>query len=50
MNVEYMYAFLGGKDVSHAYMIFRVEDPAAAEAALTKQGIHVVNQDEMDAL
>ena len=50
VNVEYMYAFLGGKDVSHAYMIFRVEDPAAAEAALTKQGIHVVNQDEMDAL
>ena len=50
VNVEYMYAFLGGKDVDHAYMIFRVEDPAAAEAALTKQGIHVVNQDEMDAL
>ena len=50
VNVEEMYAFLGGKDVSHAYMIFRVEDPAAAEAALTKQGIHVVNQDEMDAL
>ena len=50
INVEYMYAFLGGKDVEHAYMIFRVEDPAAAEAALTKQGIHVVNQDEMDAL
>ena len=50
VNVEYMYAFLGGKDVSHAYMIFRVEDPASAESALTKQGIHVVNQDEMDAL
>ena len=50
VNVEYMYAFLGGKDVDHAYMIFRVEDPASAEAALTKQGIHVVNQDEMDAL
>ena len=49
INVEYMYAFLGGKTEA-AYMIFRVEDPAAAEAALTKQGIHVVNQDEMDAL
>ena len=26
VNVEYMYAFLGGKDVDHAYMIFRVAD------------------------
>ena len=50
MNVEYMYAFLGGKDVDHAYMIFRVEDPAAAESALHKHGIRVVDQDEMDGL
>ena len=50
VNVEYMYAFLGGKDVSHAYMIFRVEDPAAAESALHKHGIRVVDQDEMDGL
>ena len=34
INVEYMYAFMGGKDVSHAYMIFRVEDRKAAGAAL----------------
>ena len=50
VNVEYMYAFLGGKDVDHAYMIFRVEDPAAAESALHKHGIRVVDQDEMDGL
>ena len=34
VNVEYMYAFLGGHDVDRAYMIFRVADEGAAEAAL----------------
>ena len=42
-----MYAFLGGKDKEHAYMIFRVEEPAAATAALASAGISVVEQDEI---
>lgn len=50
INVEYMYAFLGGRDVDHAYMIFRVEDPAAAAAALNARGIRVVEQEEMENL
>ena len=50
VNVEYMYAFLGGKDVDHAYMIFRVEDDKAASAALIARGIRVVEQEEMDQL
>lgn len=50
INVEYMYAFLGGKSVDHAYMIFRVEDPAAAAAALGARGIRVVEQDEIENL
>lgn len=50
VNVEYMYAFLGGRDVDHAYMIFRVEDPAAAAAILAGRGIQVVEQEEMDQL
>ena len=50
INVEYMYAFMGGKDVDHAYMIFRVEDPAAAAAALNARGIRVVEQEEMENL
>ena len=50
VNVEYMYAFLGGKAVDHAYMIFRVADNAAAAAALAARGIQVVEQDEMDRL
>jgi len=50
VNVEYMYAFLGGKDTEHAYMIFRVEDNAAAVSALSAKGIKVVEQEEMDKL
>ena len=50
VNVEYMYAFLGGKDTEHAYMIFRVEDAAAASAALASRGIQTVDQDEMEKL
>ena len=47
INVEYMYAFMGGKNVEHAYMIFRVEDNKAAVAALAAKGIRCVDQDEL---
>ena len=50
VNVEYMYAFLGGKDTENAYMIFRVEDNAAAAAALAERGVRVVDQEEMSNL
>ena len=50
VNVEYMYAFLGGKDAEHAYMIFRVQDNAAAVAALASRGIQVVEQEEINQL
>ena len=50
VNVEYMYAFLGGKDTEHAYMIFRVEDSEAATAVLAEQGIKTVEQEEIQSL
>ena len=50
VNVEYMYAFLGGKDVDHAYMIFRVANENAATAALANEGIKVVEQEEIESL
>ncbi|MCF2661463.1 acetolactate synthase [Pseudoflavonifractor phocaeensis] len=50
VNVEYMYAFLGGQDVDHAYMIFRVANENAATAALAAEGIRVVEQEEIEAL
>ncbi len=50
VNVEYMYAFLGGKDVDQAYMILRVADNAAAAAALVAREIRVVDQEEIERL
>ena len=50
VNVEYMYAFLGGRTAAHAYMIFRVEDVKKAAAALAERGIRTVTQDEMEQL
>lgn len=48
-NIEYMYAFLGGKAGS-AYMIFRVKGHHQAAAALTAAGIRLVDQDELSEL
>ena len=50
INVEYMYAFLGGGDVDHAYMIFRVQDTKAAGAALAAKGIKLVSQDNISGI
>ena len=46
VNIEYMYAFLGGKE-NTAYMIFRVADEAKASAVLAAKGIKLVDPDEM---
>ena len=50
VNVEYMYAFLGGKDMPHAYMIFHVQDAAAAVAALDEACISCITQDDLNSL
>ena len=50
VNIEYMYAFLGGKDSEHAYMIFRVEDMSEAENALSGIGMKSLSQAEISAL
>ncbi|MBR0280992.1 MAG: acetolactate synthase [Oscillibacter sp.] len=50
VNVEYMYAFLGGKQGKDAYMIFRVADNAKAAAALAAKGVKQVEQQEMTDL
>ncbi len=47
VNIEYMYAFLGGTDVKSAYMIFRVADTKGAEARLTKKGLRVLTQEDI---
>lgn len=50
VNIEYMYAFLGGKNIDDAYMIFRVGDTKAAETALKAKEIKVVTQEEIAEL
>ena len=43
INIEYMYSCIIGTQVKRAYMIFRVEDTAAAEAALAAAGVRAVD-------
>ena len=50
VNVEYMYAFLGGRDEEHAYMIFHVQDVDAAIAALADKGIACLQQEDLSRL
>ena len=50
VNVEYMYAFLGGKKAAHAYMIFHVQSPEAAVAALDEACIACITQEDLLAL
>lgn len=41
INVEYLYAFMARTE-KHAYVVLRVEDNAAAEAALESAGFHLI--------
>ncbi|MBQ9321278.1 MAG: ACT domain-containing protein [Eubacterium sp.] len=50
VNVEYMYAFQGGKNINGAYMIFKVADEKKAAAVLTGRGIKLVDQEELETL
>lgn len=50
VNVEYTYAFLGGKTSNSAYMILRVQDEAAAANALKAGGIRLVDQEEIEQI
>ena len=50
INVEYMYAFLGGPKANHAYMICHVHDAGAAVEALAGKGIACVAQADLTSL
>jgi hypothetical protein len=47
VNIEYMYAFPGGKDTDKAVMIFRVADTKAAESRLVGKGAKILTQEEI---
>lgn len=41
INMEYLYAFMARTE-KHAYVVLRVADNAAAEAALEQEGFHLI--------
>ena len=47
VNIEYMYAFIGGKETKHAYMIFRVANTTAAETKLAGKGLKILTQEDI---
>lgn len=49
INLEYLYAFMVRTE-KHAYVVLRVEDNAAAEAALENAGFHLVTDADVNKL
>ena len=49
INIEYLYAFMARTE-KHAYVVIRVEDNDAAEAALTEAGFHLVTDADVAKL
>ena len=49
INVEYLYAFMARTE-KHAYVVLRVEDNAAAEAALESAGLHLITNADVNKL
>ena len=49
INLDYIYCFLGGA-TGKAYLVCKVPDVAAAEAALSAKGAVLVDQDELSEL
>ena len=47
VNIEYMYAFLGGREKNKACMIFKVNDPKTAEIALGGKGLALLSQEDI---
>ena len=49
INMEYLYAFMSRKE-KHAYVVLRVADNAAAEAALQNAGFHMITDADVNKL
>lgn len=50
INLAYMYALSTDSSSDKAYMVFRVDDHKAAQAALTRADIRVVSQEDIATL
>lgn len=49
INMEYLYAFMARTE-KHAYVVIRVEDNSAAEAALTAAGFKLITEADINKL
>ena len=49
INMEYLYAFMSRTE-KHAYVVLRVADNAAAEAALEAAGYHIITDVDVNKL
>ena len=49
INMEYLYAFMARTE-KHAYVVIRVEDNEAAEAALKNAGFKIITEADVDKL
>ena len=49
INMEYLYAFMARTE-KHAYVVIRVEDNGAAEAALTASGFKLITEADINKL
>ena len=49
INMEYLYAFMSRTE-KHAYVVLRVADNAAAEAALEADGFHLITDADVNKL
>lgn len=49
INMEYLYAFMARTE-KHAYVVLRVADNTAAEAALEKAGFHLITDPDIAKL
>ena len=50
INLEYMYAIAGERNINNAYLVFRVDDHKAAEHALKEAGIRYLTQEDLAKL
>ena len=50
VNLEYMYAFLGGKEVNKAFLIMKVAHIDRAESTLELGGFHLVDQENISEM
>lgn len=50
INIEYMYAIMGGKYIRHAYMIFKVNDIENTEKLLLENKVKILHDEDISNL